>query len=149
MKIDPFWLEGDDFILFTTLIGDRKTHTKFYFYDSTVSIFQKDENNNLYLQTIIKRESKFKDLTITNDVAYTFMNENISRHSFDFVIISKQSKMIQVIPVGSILNESISCISSFNNNLGLLLNEYNNVSWTVTKKGSKVFNFPNSTLTKP
>lgn len=138
VEIDPFWISDDDYILFVNVNHGQKIYKKFCFFDSTIMVLHNDKDDELMLQSISKVEHKFNELIIPSDVEFTIRNSTISKHIFDFVIISKQGKVMQIIPHSSTLDNSLGCLAELNNDLSLLLGEYYHLRLPKIKKGKKM-----------
>ena len=131
MKLNSFWLEGDNFILMTRFENGYQKHFKFYFRDSSLLTINDIDNPCLNIsEELLNTSINFESLTFINNISYTFIVDTKSKYDFDFILIKKNGLIIQIIPFATKLSSILDCIKSYNHNLaGILENIMRRTNW--------------------
>jgi hypothetical protein len=107
--VAPFWLQGDNFILFIHQEYGVKSYKKFIFDDSIHQVIQSSSGEQGLRLSQLNEDLGFQNLDISDDIVYTFIGKDFKKYTFDFIIIRKKGETQQFIPFSSTIDNYIDC----------------------------------------
>lgn len=112
MDIAPFWLHGDNFILFVHQENGVKSYKKFIFDDGMNQVIESSDSEQCLSLSQLNDDLGFRNLVISDDIEYTFLGKDETKYKFDFIIIRKKEETQQFIPFSSTIDNYIDCFDS-------------------------------------
>lgn len=109
MNVPASWLEGDNFVIIISFHNAVMKYAKFSFIRDTVQIMtnMREDKKVIFIDDI-----NLSNIKIDNNTIFSLYHLPHSRHYFEFAIIKTKGLIIQIIPVGSTLSQSIDCVKS-------------------------------------
>lgn len=122
IKIEPFWLNGNDFILYVKndnghIYYKKRIFTEHFIYtldnfSSNIFLNFKEQVDTMFL---------FSKLTYNESFSCNIIGGKFVRESYDFILVKKNDNLLQLIPIASKISLNLENIEHQNMILSKLI----------------------------